>query len=513
MNFNKKLFFVCVSALFMACNTDNDEKFVGSGVLGLPNYEVNKKEFLLNVENLEINSVQTNSFLGDDNRIKRKLLLGQISQGNFGTTNVSVVSQLDFSTNTAPAFGLKIQSSEDSSISENEKVEKVTLYIPFLSKSRRVVNDENQIVSDYKLDSIFGDKKAQFDLQVQELTYFLSNTDENYEAKKYFSDFDFNGKIGQVIGNQRVTISKEPIVEFNEDLKDTEINEAEQEKRRLTPGIYAELDKQFFQQRFLDKEGSKELENKENFINYLRGIVISTSNFSQNALALMDFSEAKIFIDYSFEQKTNQKETLTRYKTYELKLSGTIFNKIEVKNRSISLSPQKIFLQGGQGYIAQVNIPSEELQDLKNNKVLVNQADIIFYVSQNTKNLPQFLSVYNAKTGSQLPDFGTDVFGGLVNTFLGIGVLEKDEKEQYYYRFSITDYFINALNSDKNIELGFTTLLNNSQESMFPIDYKIGGETKKMVLGSIQNVHSVELFGKENKEKQPKLRVYYSIPN
>lgn len=506
MNYNKSLIFICVSAFFMACNTDNEEKFVGSEVLGRPNYEVIQKEIPFEVQNLEINSVQTN--VSSDNRF----LLGQVSQGDFGTTNVSVVSQLDFS-DTAPVFGLKIQASEEKTSNENEKVEKVALYLPFLSKSYQVLNDENQIVSHYELDSIFGDKNAQFRLQVQELTYFLSNTDENYQPKKYYSDFDFQGKLGQTIANQLVTISNKAIVEFNEDLKDTEINEAEQEKRRLSPGIYVELNKQFFQERFLDKEGSRELENKENFVNYLRGIVIQTSEFSKNLMALIDFSKAKIFIDYSYEQKKNDTEVLTRYKTYELKLSGTIFNKFEIKERNISLSPQKIFLQGGQGYIAQVSILSEKLKEFKTSKLLVNQVDMIFYVSQNTEYLPRFLSVYNVKTGLQLPDYTSDVLGNFGETLLGIGILEKDEKNEYYYRFSITDYFVNVLKSNENIELGITTLLNNSKFSMTPIDYKLGTNVKKMALGNIQNVHSVELFGQENQKKQPKLRVYYSNPN
>ena len=62
-------------------------------------------------------------------------------------------------------------------------------------------NVESQV---YEIDSVFGNRNAEFDLKVYELTYYLSSLDpaNNFESlKEYFSDDDFykTGNYGKIL--------------------------------------------------------------------------------------------------------------------------------------------------------------------------------------------------------------------------------------------------------------------------------------------------------------------------
>ena len=74
-------------------------------------------------------------------------------------------------------------------------------------------NVESQV---YEIDSIFGNRNAEFDLKVYELTYYLSSLDpaNNFESlKEYFSDDDFynSGNFGKTLHDDRVSLNFEEI--------------------------------------------------------------------------------------------------------------------------------------------------------------------------------------------------------------------------------------------------------------------------------------------------------------
>jgi hypothetical protein len=138
----------------------------------------------------------------------------------------------------------------------------------------------------YELDSLLGNSNASFKLKVSELDYFLRPYDPevNFEQfQKYYSNnslaSDFSGT---TLHEDEVSINSKELVFYNEDDPETEdVDESETVKERLTPRIRVELDKDFFQTRILDKEGSDDISNLDNFKLYFKGIVLEAYDFSE----------------------------------------------------------------------------------------------------------------------------------------------------------------------------------------------------------------------------------------
>ena len=199
-------------------------------------------------ENKEISDIQTNN--------TTHYQLGNFKHSFFGQFSSQIISQLTIPNN--PIFGRFSQDVEDSQsndpfvIQENEKINEVFLEIPFFVNNEdsdgdgvidQFDSDPNDIYSDsdldgvsdfdeslnltdplnvdtdsdgisdlddedntvfystensqYRVDSIYGNRLSNLNLKVNELTYYLSNLDpdNNFETSlKYFSSDDFLSK-------------------------------------------------------------------------------------------------------------------------------------------------------------------------------------------------------------------------------------------------------------------------------------------------------------------------------
>ena len=129
-------------------------------------------------------------------------------------------------------------------------------------------NVEQQV---YEIDSVFGNRDAEFDLKVYELTYYLSSLDpaNNFESsKEYFSDDDFyeKGYYGKTLHDDRVSLNFDEIpVLYTVDDPTTDPDELTQVNYFETPRIRIPLDIQFFQRAVMNLEGSEKLVNQANF--------------------------------------------------------------------------------------------------------------------------------------------------------------------------------------------------------------------------------------------------------
>ncbi len=173
-----------ISLLFASCEdkvTTIGDDFVNS--LNLPEPYV--------VQNLvsyndKISSVQSNGL--------NNYLLGEFSDDVFGTTNASILSQLELQT-TSPDFG------------EDPVLDSVVLTLPLFSRITGFDEDTNK--DTYDLDSIFGN--GTFKLQVYESNQFLRDIDpsatSNFDQNQlYYSDQlnEFQGNI--FFGNPLTTV-------------------------------------------------------------------------------------------------------------------------------------------------------------------------------------------------------------------------------------------------------------------------------------------------------------------
>ena len=100
------LLLLSACVLTPSCNTDGDIQKVGSNILGEPLFTPKKDSIPLEFNNIKESAIQTNDL--------NNPIFGQLTQGNLGTTNVSIVSQVVLST-ANPTFGEKNKTEETSS--------------------------------------------------------------------------------------------------------------------------------------------------------------------------------------------------------------------------------------------------------------------------------------------------------------------------------------------------------------------------------------------------------------
>ena len=75
--------------------------------------------------------------------------------------------------------------------------------------------------------------------------------------------------------DEEVKINTEEIVVYREDDPTTDdLDESELVKERLSPRIRLPLDTEFFQSKIIDREGSADMLNSDNFNIYFKGLIL-----------------------------------------------------------------------------------------------------------------------------------------------------------------------------------------------------------------------------------------------
>ena len=65
----------------------------------------------------------------------------------------------------------------------------------------------------------------------------------------------------------------------------------------------------FFKLEFIDKEGSDDISNLDNFKLYFKGIVLEAYDFSDPLLMILNFNEAEIKVEYEYKEYNKQGTT------------------------------------------------------------------------------------------------------------------------------------------------------------------------------------------------------------
>ena len=145
------------------------------------------------------------------------------------------------------------------------------------------------------MDSLLGNFDDAFKLKIQEMDYYLREYDptNNFETRqRYYNDNNIlENFAGQVLFDGEVQIDKNELVIYREDDPETtDIDESEEVKERLSPRIRVPLNSDFFQSKLIDKEGSVDLTNSDNFNLYFKGIFINAYDFSDPLMMILDLS-------------------------------------------------------------------------------------------------------------------------------------------------------------------------------------------------------------------------------
>lgn len=415
------------------------------------------------------------------------------------------------------------------------------------------IDDESTASNSYAkrvaLDSIYSFSESKvYDLTVRHSDFFLRNhepTSGFLDPSAYFSDDSskFEDFLGVTLYQGRDTISEFQYIEYQIDDPDTEEDESAftDASKTKDPGIYIDLDPQFFQTMILDKEGGSELLSRSNFKDHFRGIHLSLAT-DNDIMMLFNLTSGYIEVDYTNDFWNTQGDSDesndaidTEERSFRLNLvsggsfgitSGNAVNTWTAEN-SVSVVDnqdfvERVYLKGGSGYLAQFQIPDEIIDEIKTNNWLVNEANIVFHVDQDVmQQYPQQPSrLYLFKEGSNLPVYDAMTETSEDETPLGIflnydGILQYDtEGEGSHYTVRLTDYLNHIVLRDSvNVPINVAVSANIGLPLTYAAKVSDSDEVISYPQMSTATPLGTVLYGSNNsvpEDKRLELKIFYT---
>ncbi|TBW29863.1 DUF4270 domain-containing protein [Gramella sp. KN1008] len=489
---------------FVGC--DEDYTDIGGEIINNPT-NVELREVDVNASSKKINSIQTNNLFN--------YFLGVNKNPVYGESTASIVTQVNLGRND-PDFG------------DNTQLDSVVLRIPyFSSEAESAGNDENV---EYVLDSVFGE--GSFKLSVYETSYFLNDLDPNAgfeERQKYYSDQQPEIEENIVGEALYVDDSFEPSSSSFETYEVADSGASDTITN--APALYIKLPVSYFQRKIIDKEGSDELLNNNNFKNYFRSLFIKAEdNGTEGSQILFNLSnsDAKITLYYSYEID-DEGETVQRRGSLDLNFSGgNRFNTYSgefpqeiLEAIETPAEADNLYLMGQEGSMAIIDIFPDPtvLEELRQNDWLVNEANLIFYVNQDEMGdaiEPERLYLYDLENNSILADYQNDASFNESNPELSRTIfsapLERGEDERgVFYKIRITQHVASILSEDsENVKLGLVVTGNINDAGSSAV--RGIEDLERVPRATTQSPYGTILYGDEaaDEEKRLKLRIYYT---
>lgn len=556
---------IVLSTVLLLLSCDKDFNTIGSEIIGDGHYEFDK----YTVQNLKAYSKATGAVQSNNLPVNS---LGVFSDDFFGTNISEFVSQVELE-RVAPNFGVDIQ------ITNNDSV---YLYVPYFS--RRTATGTGNLPNSYALESVYGNANTSFNLKIFENKYFLRDFDavNPSERQKYFSDdkglietVSLSGSPLQLndganpAENLEFKFSNSEHIVFktngegayvnNSGVIVTDVNDRII-KERFVPGMWINLDKDFFKNKIL-LANSGNLLNQSNFKEYFKGLYFKVeANLGEaGALAQLDFSKAVIHIQY--RSRENASADLKK-KTFKLNLKGNTVNFFTYTKTSdyqnglndsdFNFGDDKLYLKGGDGSVAFIDLfgnqdiddenlsglPNgipDELDELRANKWLINDAVVTFYVNNSGQNAPRRIYLYDVNNGIPLLDYTEDLTSNAdtkLNKSIYGGILQVDNQgDGILYKFKIRGHINKILNSTnpsdlKNVRLGLVVTENinitNLASVRTPFSYPVLLPTgtpdqviSRLPVSHVMNPLGTILYGSNTTDlsKKMKLEIYYTKPN
>jgi len=405
----------------------------------------------------------------------------------------------------------------------------------------------------YELDSLMGNSAAKFKLKVNELNYYLRAYDpeSNFEKyQKYYSNNEIASNFsGTVLFDDEIEINSKELVFWKEDDPETpDEDESEAIKERLTPRIRVSLDKDFFQKKIIDNEGSQDLANNENFKLFIKGLVIKAYDFSDPLLMILNFNEAEVRLVYGY-QKYDKKDTPDdtsddvveeSEEQYKLKMEGYKINSFKNDPYPASIytevydtinNPKSVYLKGGEGVMAEIelfknNDGIDVLEEIRAKQWLVNEANLSMYIDKEMLSLnggiiePSRLYLYDIENKAPVLDYFIDNSTGpkeSENKVIHGGLIELDEDDKgLMYKIRISEHIKNIIRKDStNVRLGL--VVSSDISSSMNTEVEKSDLMTFIPSSSVINPLGTVLIGPspsaENYSKRMRLNLYYTEVN
>jgi hypothetical protein len=506
------LFFVLV---IISC--DKDYNTIGEGLVNEVHFNqvvdsisiIKSEQLFFGANSVTSNPVQTNNLPYN--------LLGYYNHPVYGGTTANVVTQVALS-----EYGKDFGS--------DPIIKKVVLSIPYFN---RVISTDNETGSSvYELDSIYGN--SPINLKMFRSNYFLNDFDINGETRKYYSNEDNVSLPG--IDNE-LLYENESFLPSNQEVTG-EIIEVDGvlEAERFSPRLRVELDTVDFEW-ILENANLTNISSSSNFTDFYRGLFFKVEASGLDGVLLgLDFSNAEIQIFYG--DISSDIETVSSEESIKILLSG---KKVNMLKNSDFIEPndlnESIYLNGGQGAMATIKLfngldndnngISDKLDDLRAKDVLVNEANIEFYVNQNlllgNDAEPDRLFLYDMENNNVLLDYQFDDSQNIESSTAKqdhLGKLIKDDSDfGIKYKINITEHVTDLIRNDSiNVKLGLVVTNNVLNLGLSELKDEVdinGSEIESIFSASVLSHRGTVLFNENalDNEKKLKLKIYYTEEN
>lgn len=574
----KKSFFTVFAIIGLLVSCDKDYNTVGSDLIGGGNYDFE----MYSVQEIKAYSKETGPVQSNNLPINA---LGVYNDPFFGVTKASFVSQVEL-TNEGALLGY------------NPEIDSVYLYVPYFVDATKTITDSNGNRT-FELDSVYNfNENAKFNLEVYENNFVLNDYDpnENYEEnQKYYNNQSevetFRGtellnNSSNVSQNSEFFINDDEIRIYKTDGNGLYVdengevltNQSDISLRvveiRKEPGLWLDLKNSFFQTKILDPANQLNLGNNSTsilfnnnaFKNHFKGLYfkVTESTPGSGSMAMLDFTKAEIKIIFksSFVEPTTEEpnpEKSRRELTLRMGYRASGPNKCNsinlfqynssaayssaltnmMNNESTANGDSRLYLKGGEGSIAYIDLfGAGELDILRSNNWLINDAKLTFYIDQTAMNNtdqiePERIYLFDATNNTPIIDYFADpstssnpknnksAFGGLI--------VREDtgDKKGIKYSIRLTEYINRVINSEdedlnQNVRLGIcvTESINISTNAYLsvPIDLFSGSVQNEFVpVSNVMNPTGTVLYGTDPvpgfEDKKLKLEIYYTEPN
>jgi len=512
------------SILFLLSSCEDDFTTIGGDFINnlvIPEpYEVQN----LAAYSDNIQSVQTNS-IGN-------YLLGKFSDPVFGDADVSILSQFELE-RTNPNFG------------EDPVIDSVIMTLPLYS---RLVD-----VDTYELDSIFGE--GTFKISVFKSNQFLSDIDPGEDGdfenpaiyySDQFSEFESNIEIRSrfyASGEITPTDSTKTQIRFDQ------IDAEQIDTLRIPPRIDLKLPNNFFQEKILDMQDSDELASQSSFKNFFRGFYIKADQVgSENVMLNLDLSnpDAKITLYYRSQRPTTnpeEEDLVETFNKFDLNFAGNTINfyddnnGLNIENQDAINGEENVFIQGGEGIITIIdpfngpdtdnNGVADEIDELRENNWLVNEANLILYTDEEfaseIEKKPLRIFAYDIDNNRVLIDYITDESVSQIpisSRLNHLGPLvtpnENNDVENSFYKIRITNHINNIINNDStNTRIGVVVSDNVNQARTLTVRESEQEQIENFIESSISTPRGTVFHGNlsSDEDLRLKLQIYYTEPN
>ncbi len=537
--YNSSLFkkMLLVAGVLFLYSCDKEYNAIGDNLIGDNHFDL--MEYTSNViaYNQKIGPIQSNNLPVN--------ALGIYDNPAFGKTTASFATQL-------------ILANPNQEIGEEAVIDSVYLTVPYFSK--KTTNSDGTYT--YALDSIYGANKAKIKLSIYESGIFMRDLDPIggfKETQKYFTDqnTDFDtAKIGSRLNDFESTNKEQNDGFFFDPKEIIETSKDANDKVTTTksvPAMRLKLSAEFFKDKIINAPAGK-LATNDVFRDYFRGLYfkIEDADGSAGSMAMLNFKAGKITVSYKAKTSiTTDAETVKDKRTIVLNLSG---NSVSLLNQSgtnteyanatnpaninTTEGDEKLYLKGGEGAMSIIelfNTPGE-LETLRANKWLINEANLVFHIDADKMNSsyePNRIYLYDLNNKRPISDYYNDATTSS-NTkkskFIFDGLIKKEAVtggRGLTYKIRITNQIRNLLkNADStNVKLGLVvtediSVVNTGVSYKWKNPIQVTSVLPNFYIqtpkAAVMNPLGTVVYGGKSTvadEKRLKLEIFYTKPN